>query len=383
MAKKKNIIKAKEPVRLRFKELTNGNRSLYLDIYKNGKRTYEFLRLYLIPETDYLAKTQNTNTLQAANAIKAQRIIELANDEAGISKSSLRSKILLADWMAVYGGHKKETGQSPSYHDNIEKSARHLLNYKGGNVMLKDVDKNFCRGFINYLNNAKRKDGKPLAKVTAANYFRCFTSALNYAVKQDMLPINPVSKLDADEKIKIPESTREYLTVEELKKMIDAKCVNEATKHAFIFSCFCGLRSGDVRNLTWGDIKKDGAHYKIKIVMGKTRKTLYLPLSEEALKWLPERNGKTDSEKVFNLPFHTYVNVVLKGWAQSCGITKNVSFHTARHTFATMGLTAGTDIYTMSKLLGHTKIETTQIYAKIIDEKKDEAVKRISDLFKE
>lgn len=115
--------------------------------------------------------------------------------------------------------------------------------------------------------------------------------------------------------------------------------------------------------------------------MKKTQKTLYLPLSGEALKWMPERGEAKDTDKVFYLPYPTYINVVLKTWAQNSGINKTITFHTARHTFATMMLTLGADLYTTSKLLGHTQVKTTQIYAKIVDKKKDEAVNLVNDVF--
>ena len=369
MAKKKKAVKAKEPIRLRFKELANGNKSLYLDTYRDGKRSYEFLKLYLIPETNEEAKMRNANTLQAANSIKAQKIIELTNEEAGISKNSTRSKMLLMDWMRYYSEHKLKTGQSAAFHIQIDKAIKHLIKYKGEDITMKEVDKAYCIGFIDYLNNAKRKDGKPMAKVTTAGYFRCLNCALNLAVKEEIIPYNPISKINSDDRIKIPESTREYLTVEEVKKLIAEKCINEPTKQAYLFSCFCGLRLGDIQALTWGDIILDGTQYRARIVMKKTQKTLYLPLSDEALKWMPERGEAKDTDKVFHLPYPTYINVVLKTWAQNCGITKTVTFHTARHTFATMMLTLGADLYTTSKLLGHTQVKTTQIYAKIVDKR--------------
>ena len=125
----------------------------------------------------------------------------------------------------------------------------------------------------------------------------------------------------------------------------------------------------------------DGEQYRVKIVMVKTQKTLYLPLSKEALRWMPERGDAKDTDKVFTLPSQCYLNVVLRTWAANSGLTKHVTFHTARHTFATLELTAGAELYTVSKLLGHTQVKTTQIYAKIIDKKKDEAVNRLSSLF--
>lgn len=381
MAKKKKVLKAKEPIRIRTKSLSNGNQSLYLDIYKDGKRSYEFLKLYLIPEVDEAAKTRNANTLQAANAIKAQKIIELTNEDAGVTKTASRSKMLLLDWMKHYSEHKLKTGQSAAFHIQIDKAIKHLIKYKGDAVTMKEVDKAFCLGFIDYLNTAKRKDGKLMAKVTTAGYFRCLNCALNLAVKEEIIPYNPITKINQDDRIKIPESTREYLTVDEVKTLIASKCINEPTKQAYLFSCFCGLRLGDIQALTWGDIILDGNQYRAKIVMKKTQKTLYLPLSGEALKWMPERGDAKDTDKVFNLPFATYINVVLKTWAQNSGITKKVTFHTARHTFATMMLTLGADLYTTSKLLGHTQVKTTQIYAKIVDKKKDEAVNLVNDVF--
>ena len=136
MAKKKKAVKAKEPIRLRFKELANGNKSLYLDIYRDGKRQYEFLKLYLIPETDETAKARNLNTLQAANAIKAQKVIELTNDEAGVIKTATRSKMLLIDWMRYYSDHKLKTGQSAAFHVQIDKAIKHLIKYKGETVTM-------------------------------------------------------------------------------------------------------------------------------------------------------------------------------------------------------------------------------------------------------
>ena len=145
--------------------MSNGNKSLYLDIYKDGKRAYEFLKLYLIPEVDDTAKARNANTLQAANAIKAQKIIELTNDEAGVTKTSTRSKMLLMDWMRHYSDHKLKTGQSAAFHIQIDKAIKHLIKYKGEAVTMKEVDKAFCLGFIDYLNNAKGKTGSRWPKL--------------------------------------------------------------------------------------------------------------------------------------------------------------------------------------------------------------------------
>ena len=375
MAKKKDEEKLKEPIRIRFKQLANGNRSIYLDCYRDGKRSYEFLKLYLVPEIDDNTKKQNDETKRSATAIKSQRIIDLNNDVAGISKSSQRSKMSLIDWMKAYSSLKKKTGQSDAFSKQIDKAIRHLILYKGDQVTMKEIDKAYCLGFIDYLNGLQMSD------FTRKGYFRCLNCALNKAVKEDVISYNPITKIDNDQRIKQPESTREYLTVDEVKTLIATDCINEATKRAYLFSCFCGLRYSDIKALTWGDITSDGGQYLARIVMVKTQKTLYLPLSKEALRWMPERGDAKDGDKVFTLPSQCYLNVVLRTWAANSGLTKHVTFHTARHTFATLELTAGADIYTVSKLLGHTQVKTTQIYADIIDEKKTDAVNKIGKLF--
>lgn len=142
----------------------------------------------------------------------------------------------------------------------------------------------------------------------------------------------------------------------------------------------CGLRISDIRKLKWGDLQHTGEHVRIEIKMQKTKEPLYLPISDEALKWLPERDGAKDRDLIFELPYEGTVNDNLQLWAKNAGIAKHISFHVARHTHATMLLTLGADLYTVSKLLGHKNIETTQIYAKIVDKKKDEAISLIPDL---
>ncbi len=115
--------------------------------------------------------------------------------------------------------------------------------------------------------------------------------------------------------------------------------------------------------------------------MQKTKEPIYLPLSPEALKWMPERGDKTADDHVFDLPSPSMMNILIKPWAKAAGIDKRFTFHTARHTFATMMLTLGADLYTTSKLLGHADVKMTQVYAKIINQKKDDAVNLVNGLF--
>ena len=343
---------AKEPVRIRVRQLANGNQSIYLDYYSEGVREREFLKMYLIPERTPLDKQQNKDTWNAAQAIRAQRITDLNNGAAGI-KRDRRGDILLAEYL---NGHLATLDKlAPSTRKLTALMIAKVLEYGGEKVRLRDVDKEFCRGFVNYLlatDNAYT--GKPLTKCTVDNYFTRFTFAMNEAVRGGYIDSNPVHALSATDKVKPESNTREYLTIDEVQRLIESECRYSDLKRAFMFSCFCGLRLSDIR--------------------------AFLDLSTEAVSWLPVRGGAGDH--VFNLGCCSMISRNVAQWAAAAGITKHVTFHTARHTFATMMLTLGADLYTTSKLLGHTNIQTTQIYAKIIDSKKKEAVNLVNGIFK-
>ena len=371
--------KVKEPIRLRMKELANGSKSLYLDIYRDGKRSYEYLKMYIIPETDDNARRQNAATMTAANTIKSRRIIELTNGEAGIKRADNKETVLLLDWLNTYMENQQKRGKKDGH--QIKVAIQILKDYAGERVTMEQVDKAFCQGYIDYLLTEYRPQGKPVSRFTAQNYYRVLNGALNAAVRADVIKLNPFTKIGNSDKIRRPESKREYMTIEELRALIATPMKNEAVKQAYLFSCFCGLRISDIIGLKWGNVYVDNGQYRLEVVMQKTKEPIYLPLSPEALRWMPERGEKTAEDAVFDLPSVTHVNILLKPWAKAAGIDKRFSFHTARHTFATMMLTLGADLYTTSKLLGHTDVKMTQVYAKVVNRKKDEAVNLVNGLF--
>ena len=380
MARKTSAKNTKEPVRLREKELANGVRSLYLDIYVNGKRSYEFLKLYLIPETNPQAKVQNENTMRAANTIKLNRILEITNNKAGLKNTSIRAKMLLKDWMETFRQAQEQKGVKDQklIHNTI-----HALTAYNINVAMRDVNRDYIIGLTNFLRNDYRSPrGKKLKDYSVINYLGCLRNALNMAVREDVIADNPIMKLSAQDKVKAPESQREYLTVEEVKQLEATDSPYPHIKQAFLFACYTGLRCSDVRSITWGKIVKDGEKYRLHTVMFKTKRPFYIPLSKKAMQWMPERGDKIDDDLIFeNIPIQVNTKLYLQPWLDKAGITKPITFHCSRHTFGTMMLTLGADIYTTSKLMGHTKVEVTQIYAKIINKKKDDAVSLIDQAF--
>lgn len=217
MARKTSAKNTKEPVRLREKELANGVRSLYLDIYVYGKRSYEFLKLYLIPETNPQAKVQNENTMRAANTIKLNRILEITNNKAGLKNTSIRAKILLKDWMETFRQAQEQKGVKDQklIHNTV-----HALTAYNINVAMRDVNRDYIIGLTNFLRNDYRSPrGKKLKDYSVINYLGCLRNALNMAVREDVIADNPIMKLSAQDKVKAPESQREYLTVEKFNSL--------------------------------------------------------------------------------------------------------------------------------------------------------------------
>ena len=387
MARPKKVQKVKEPVRIRKRKLANGNMSLYLDVYVKGVRKVESLGLYLVPEQTPIDKQQNAHAMQVAGKIKAERILALQNHGVRQWNKVKRSCITLIDFLKEY--EQERFGFSASTlkgrRDLRLKVETYLNETCQPDIVLANVDVDFCRGFIAFLRYAKnsvRKDGSTISNGAAHHHQAVLNGALNKAVHEGILASNPLKSLASKEKYQPSESIREYLTLEELKAAMAAPCPREDVKRAFLFSCFTGLRLSDVRSLTWGKIIKapDGHTLYIRVRMQKTQKLLNVPLSKEALDCLYQKDDA--DEPIFTLPAGaSNIERNLAIWMQNAKITKHITYHCSRHSFATMMLTLGADIYTTSKLLGHANVNTTSIYAKIVDQKKIETVGLVDNFF--
>jgi len=191
------------------------------------------------------------------------------------------------------------------------------------------------------------------------------------AYKEGYLKENINDNLD---KIEAKETRREYLTMDELKKLYNTPCDPPVLRAASLFSCLTGLRISDILQLRWEDIRDfpDGGKC-VRLCTEKTETEATIPISQEAL----ELCGTPGTGLVFKDLTRLIVNTKLKPWLKKCGITKYITFHCFRHTFATLQVNEGTDIYTVSHLLTHANVGTTQIYADIVDKSKRDAVERI------
>ena len=386
MAKRKKEIKVKEPVRIREKVLGDGTISPYLDMYHKGNRKKEGLKLYIIPETTPAAKLQNKNTRRLAEQIKAQRILDIQKDGLVDWEKLKKFRTTLVSWLEDFVTCEAQLSPSGvvSKRNAKVRVEEYLASIGKPDLRLSEVDREFCRGFVAFLRTCKSHRGKEtISETTARLLMYRIAAAMDKAVVEGLIPNNPFRVLEAKEKPKIRASRREFLTVEELKVLINTPCRCDIVKRAFLFSCFTGLRYSDMKSLLWSEIHTtaDGKTLYIEHRQVKTKKTVTIPLSDEALRWMPKQVDGID--QVFHeLKISTgTVEDVLKEWMKDCKIDKHITYHCSRHTAATTLLTLGANLYVVSKLMGHSCIQMTEVYAKIVDQKKVETMNLVNNLF--
>ena len=362
----------KEPVKIRFKDISDGRKSIYLDIYINGKRKYEFLKLYLLSDTR-TNQAKNKETMRLANAVKSKRIVEIQNGRFGFDESS---KIGFFDYFEKVMDDKAKNRAAGSL--RIWKGALFMLRtYEHRTtIQLGEITKEWIEGFKTHLRTyVGNRTKRPLSKNTQHSYFSKLAIVLNRAELDGLITKNPIKQVES---ISGENVERMFLTIDEVKKLSATQCPSENTKRAFLFSCLTGLRLSDIIAVRWRDVE-DGEHgCNIVFRQQKTKELEYMFISKQARQLMGERGEP--SNRIFKLNANCTINDHLKKWMENAGINKRITFHCARHTFATMMLTLGNDLYTTSKLLGHKNITTTQIYAMIVDEKKRKAVESIPDI---
>ncbi|SMO83634.1 site-specific integrase [Gracilimonas mengyeensis] len=366
------------------KQTKSGKISLYLEYYKgtvkteDGKtkavRDYEYLDLYLKdnPQTKQERQT-NKETLELAKSIKAKRELEIKNGQYGFKRSGSSN----ADFMAFFRKQRDNRESNENTYNNWDSTYKHLESFVGSDSLpFKRLDQKFCEEFLEYLKNVKKTDGNPLASASVGSYFSKFRAGLKKAVKKRYLSHNPASDVEAPS-IKTPK--REHLTVDELKAVAKEECRYPVLKNAFLFACLTGLRWSDIQKLTWSEIEQNEDGWRVVFHQKKTDGLQYVEIPDNAKQYLTD--PKAPEVRVFKgLKYSSYMNVALQRWMMEAGITKNITFHCARHTYAILQLQHGADIYTVSKLLGHKNIKTTQIYADIVDQKRKEAVNRLNSI---
>ena len=370
---KKARPKAKEPIRIRFKDLANGNKSIFLACYRNGRYEYEFLKLYIIPERTAVDKEANAETMRVANAVKAQRIVELQNTAHGFSVSGGRSKMNVIDYIKDFAEKKRINGGGGKRTTAMGylALARQIEDYSGLKTTFRQIDKKYCSGFIEHLKTVKsrnrKNNGLPLSVHTQFGYMKKFEAILNTAISDEVTNLNPFKFIKPENKPKTHKKEIVYLNLDEITTLEKTQCLNQSIKQAFLFSCYTSLRYSDAYGLSWGKFVKINGKDYIKYVTTKTQKPELLATPQKALDFLPDRAGAADADSVFNLPSGGYTNLVLKAWGTMAGIKKHLTFHVARRSCATNLLTLGSSMEAVSKILAHSNIRITQAAYGVIE----------------
>ena len=404
-------------VTLRMKPISGNRQTLYLDFYpaiidpKTGNQTRrEFLNTYVFSEVeieeqkyndkngkeqkrfvpvldkklkekkvklDPTEKQHNEVTMQRAEQIRQKKENELNKPEiySGYEKEQLKIKEQGEKSFIEYFKKLAEK-RTDSNRGNWMSAYQYLEAFAKVPLKFEDLNETVCNEFKDYLLSVKsiRSDKTTLSQNTAVSYFNKLKAALKQAYKDKYLQYDLNNSIDP---IKVSETRRNFLTIEELNSLVKTECKDSVLKNAAIFSAMTGLRFSDISKLVWSELEYiEGNGYFIQFRQQKTEGEEMMPISEQAYSLLGER--KTPTDKVFDgLNYSAYSNKDLAKWIGAAGITKDITFHCFRHTFATLQLSNGTDIYTVSKMLGHRDLKTTQIYAKIISQTKRDAANKI------
>jgi integrase len=368
-------------VKLREKQLSNGQISFYLDIYHNKARWYEFLDIKIQKNRP---SHEDKERRRLAQEIRTKREHELIVQDNGLQdrKKKLACFVRFFEDYTIEG---KRNGMYHSVHNNLKE-------YMGKEPL------SFIRVSPEWLKAFERHLLKKISNNSTVRYMEAISCALNEAVRRKIIHRNPWHDIPSTHKLKMQDIFRKAYTIEELQKLASTPVnIDKQIKQAYFFSCFSGLRWSDVNPLLWDEIivkeiqgKKE---YYLYFEQEKTEAIEYLPLSDNAIDILKERQRESLQEEKSPYVFprikekddgrktvYHWMHRQLKVWAKAAKIDpKKLHFHTGRHSFATNVLESSDegDLYTVSKLLGHTNIKATQIYAKVRDKRKQAAVKAL------
>lgn len=311
---------------------------------------------HIISEVEFLptdSKEIRKQKKAIINKIKADLEIELANKSNGIISRKLRKANFIEYFEMVMD--KK----SPNTKVAWENTLKHIKAFQGKKLAFENVNEVWLEKFTGYLL-------KHVSQNSARTYLQKISTTLNQAVKEKIISFNPYHHTDT---LKKEEKEVVFLEKDEIERIIETDFFNNEVKNAFLFGCYTGLRFSDIKSLTWDQVKNN----RIYLTQTKTKGIVAIPIGVNAKNILSFQN--TEREFVFNLfDANSSVNRTLRKLIKKADIKKNVSFHSSRHTFATLLISSGANIYTVSKLLGHKDIKSTLVYAKVIDEEKENAI---------
>ena len=366
----------KNNVTLRQRKIKNNQFSLYLDIYRDGVRSYEYLKLY-IKESPRTAAERATikETLVLAEKIRTLREAELNHNAFGFTPPH-KSKVNLHDFCKqyisryankdirmIYGSYVRFVDFLNQYHPSLATK-----------LTAAQLTKPLMEEYKDYLYVHGKGEGP-------RSYFQRFKKILNAAVEDKILPENPTNGIvcRSDTGLK-----KDILAWEEIERLAQAKCGNPEVKRAFLFCCYSGIRFCDIKRLTYGNI--DFSNNRLQFEQAKTKghssnSIVTLDLSPTMQAIIGAKGSKKNKDLIFHLPSHNAAVSVLSHWVKRAGIDKHITWHCARHSFATLILKDGSiDLRTVSGLLGHSSLKYVEQYTRIIDDRKKKALNSLPEI---
>jgi len=366
-------------VKLRGKRQAKGLISLYLDYYlgvtktPEGKtkdqRKFEFLNLHIKDNPQSKEETQaRKDKLKLALEIRKKREELLQTAVEGLP-SPQRKKINFIDYFQDF---------YDNYKNKDVRLVKSCLKYFKEFVEVKhispaEINEDFVEAFKSYLQS--KLNGE-----TPHNYFTKFKKLCKKATKDRLFLVNPAEEITINRPGGIK---KEILSFNEIRLLSKTYCGNQNVKLAFLFCLNSGLRFIDIKNLKWKDVDFENDQLKIeqtKVKNTSSKPFVYIDLNNNIKAILKRLDKGKPQDNIFDLPSFSSTVKTLKRWVKKAEIEKNITWHSARHSFATNLLFVNTDIKTVSGLLGHSDLKHTQKYTHLVNELKRKAVDSLPDV---
>ena len=338
----------------------------------NRKRESIKITIHKHPKNP-LEKEENKRNKKLAERVCAERNYEFLNRANNIVNDQRKEGFFIT----YFDNFVVKKGNSISDTQVYHSLRKQIIGFRGDQMRIQDIDSAYCRDFLSYLQNSPSKWGKLKSSSTISSYYKKFRLSLKEIVREGILPKNPTDE------VKVPKpihKEREYLTKEEIRALINTPLKQYNLKQFYLLSCFTGLRHSDIKRLTWKSIVKENNRHFIKIIIKKSKQPIKIPLSPDALEILGKRRGN-DDKVVTGLVYSGYYNIIIKQWCIIAGIRKEITPHTARHTFATLFASQTKDWKSLQYIMGHKDLKTTQIYAKLVSEDVQDSMDKMEKLF--
>ncbi|MES2023914.1 MAG: site-specific integrase, partial [Patescibacteria group bacterium] len=318
--------------------------------------------LKLLKPRSAIDRNENRERMKVAEQIKNKRELQLQSDEYQVTPDFKKNIDFVRFFQNYLNSYTKKDKRVMS--GCFNKLKEFMKEESLISLTTKQVNEALVSDFKEYLEQTLNGE-------TPANYFKKFKKVLKYGVREKIFSVNPAQELTAkrNEGIK-----KEILTFDEIQKLAKTACTNDDMKRAFLFSCLTGLRFCDIKILQWKNINGK----VLKVTQQKTSKPVSINLNENGLEILG-KTGKSN-ELVFKIPSNTACRKNLLVWCKNAGVKKKITWHCARHSFATNIIFYGSDVNSASSLLGHSSLAYTQRYVRVVESLKEKAVDSLPSL---